>query len=215
MPGQYADSESGYAYNYFRDYDPTTGRYIESDPIGLRGGINTFVYVSGNPLSFSDPLGLTRANANDVYVMNRTPNELIGSNEFAAITCQNGRPGVYINPQQDTPQNKKCGITDCLTQHEQVHQGHVMNLNPGVCRFKGSEGLMVNFRNAIDRAFSETQGTQAEIDCLEKKLKNAPCECIKDIENRLKGARNQFFNNNRAFNNFDFSDQIQTRQKFQ
>ncbi len=54
---------------------------MQSDPIGLRGGLNTFVYVSGNPFSFIDPLGLTRANANDVYVMNRTPNELIGSNE--------------------------------------------------------------------------------------------------------------------------------------
>ncbi len=58
--GQYYDSESQLHYNYFRYYDPTTGRYITHDPIGLYGGINTYGYVEGNPLYWSDYYGLSR-----------------------------------------------------------------------------------------------------------------------------------------------------------
>jgi RHS repeat-associated protein len=72
-PGQYYDQETGLHYNYFRYYNPQTGRYITPDPIGLEGGINLFVYVDSvgkpletnlyaytgsNPVNFIDPLGL-------------------------------------------------------------------------------------------------------------------------------------------------------------
>jgi len=58
-PGQYSDRETGLFYNYFRDYDSTTGRYIEVDPIGIAGGLNVYTYVRGNPISRIDPLGLS------------------------------------------------------------------------------------------------------------------------------------------------------------
>lgn len=47
-------------YNYFRDYDPITGRYVESDPIGLDGGLNTYGYVGGDSLHYFDVKGLTK-----------------------------------------------------------------------------------------------------------------------------------------------------------
>lgn len=58
FPGQYFDKETSLHYNYFRYYEPETGRYISPDPIGLAGGINVWGYVGQNPLRWIDPLGL-------------------------------------------------------------------------------------------------------------------------------------------------------------
>ncbi len=63
FPGQIYDLESGLFYNRARDYSSALGRYVESDPIGLRGGdYSTYGYVKGNPLRSSDPKGLSQNN---------------------------------------------------------------------------------------------------------------------------------------------------------
>jgi len=60
LPGQYFDDETGLHYNFRRYYDPSIGRYVTSDPIGIIAGINYYVYVIGNPLMYYDPYGLYR-----------------------------------------------------------------------------------------------------------------------------------------------------------
>ena len=68
LPGQYYDSESGIWHNGYREYLPDAGgRYLQSDPIGLLGGVNTYVYVHGNPVSFIDNFGLVDRNYSPMW----------------------------------------------------------------------------------------------------------------------------------------------------
>lgn len=62
FPGQQATGATGMIYNYQREYDPSVGRYSQSDPIGMAGGISSYGYSSANPVSRADPLGLVDLN---------------------------------------------------------------------------------------------------------------------------------------------------------
>jgi len=57
FPGQYFDKETGLHQNYFRDYDSGIGRYVQSDPIGLLGGLHTYTYSGDSPIAHTDPSG--------------------------------------------------------------------------------------------------------------------------------------------------------------
>ena len=180
FPGQYADAETGFNYNYFRDYDPTTGRYIQSDPIGLWGGLNRYVYGNGDPQGYIDPFGL-KAYVPDPPVF---PNDLIGSNQKATVVCQKGLPTPRINPTVlNDPENQKCGINDCLITHELVHAADAFQSNQTGCKGKTDNASI--FFPETERNNSEFRAHQAEINCLKEKLKNATCECEKALTNRL------------------------------
>lgn len=99
MPGQYYDKSTNLFYNYFRDYDPSTGRYVESDPIGLSGGINTYAYVGGAPTLYSDALGLlvTAVLDRNAGTLTVTDNDTGRSVTASAFTGGNTNPGSGWN----------------------------------------------------------------------------------------------------------------------
>jgi RHS repeat-associated protein len=70
FPGQYYDAESSLFYNGLRDYNPTVGRYAESDPAGLLAGINTYAYVEADPLTEVDPFGMCKVQLGYNLILN-------------------------------------------------------------------------------------------------------------------------------------------------
>ena len=77
FPGQRFEQLTGLHYNYFRDYDPSLGRYIQSDPVGLNGGLNPYAYAYNNPLRYTDPYGAVADTEMILPPFRRTPKRFV------------------------------------------------------------------------------------------------------------------------------------------
>ena len=107
FPGQYYDAETGTLYNYFRDYDPAIGRYLESDPIGLDGGVNTFAYALNAPAQRKDFFGLDTCGSG--FNEGLVPDNPFG---FPFSHCCNRHDNCYDNC-FSKPSRSECDETFC------------------------------------------------------------------------------------------------------
>lgn len=151
-PGQYFDPETGLHYNYFRDYEPGTGRYIESDPLGIFGDIATYSYAQNHPLRYIDPDGRKAVQKCD------------GAN--GRVVCD-GNGGFKVEVC-----NKNRCTSACTWAHENQHVQDFQLFAPNKCRDK-AEGESPydpydDYSGLEDKI--ECRGSAASIRCAADKL---------------------------------------------
>ncbi|KAB8172196.1 hypothetical protein FKV24_015250, partial [Lysobacter maris] len=199
FPGQRYDAASGLNYNYFRDYEAGVGRYAQSDPIGMNGGIATYVYALQTPLSAVDATGL------QAYLRDLLPP---GQRPAGSIYCVDGVIRPFYNWSAWPSYYSECKeIRDCVEAHEISHANDAYRSSPGLCQKSplhflfGTSPRMVTFPNDFDGVHvfgeldrSELRAHAAELRCLAAKLKamgGCDSDCRKAVVKRIKQIVNQ------------------------
>ncbi len=169
-PGQRYDAASGLNYNMRRDYDSGTGRYVESDPIGLFGDIATYNYASNKPLTFFDHNGLEPVS---IYVGCAGQRGLLvcdGKGGFEVRVCSAGCVG------------------DCVRAHENQHKLDFMNKAASRCRGKprgASPSLEADFEAPYQNFEFECRAHRVGLNCA-KALRTRAC-LTKNCDDDLRG----------------------------
>ena len=163
FPGQYYDAETGHNYNYYRDYDPDTGRFTESDPLGIVGGANTFAYVDDDPVDGTDFSGRY------TYSPNKP-----GSHP----EC-NGADGIMIVVRIYNDARDAC-IGDCERQHELIHIIDLRNIGTNPCVGQ-PRGTIIGFDTLDELERSEIRAYQQEVACMRQRLKQVHCQTCQQV----------------------------------
>ena len=183
FPGQRLDPASGLLYNLFRDYEPGTGRYVQSDPIGLAGGPTTFSYAGSMPTHAYDPSGLKAI---------RVPHNPMGPVPDGTIVCRGGVVTPWLNLGKLKSWEREC-VGDCLLMHEQSHARDAEKSNPGLCKYWGWVPFLypvddIEWETDAEFRSSELLAYAAELRCLSAKLRQGTCTsdtCQKVIRSRI------------------------------
>jgi len=175
--GQFYDSETGTHYNYFRDYDPLRGGYIQSDPIGLKAGVNFYTYAEQNPVLAYDPYGLLSSccqQAKQMILQNPKNKGAHGT-----VVCCYGKKESCVWSEQGATMAPDTIIRKCKIAHEDKHQ------EQGACQCECDQVCLLGVPTK-DKNKSECEAYRVQIDCMRKHLRdcggNVACRNVLRVE---------------------------------
>jgi len=187
FPGQRSDTYSGLSYNFWRNYETSSSRYTQSDPIGLNGGLATYAYVGASPLVSFDFYGLA-----PYFAVGRPE----GRNVMGWVSCHKGSIRPQVNDGAINRLYGKCAdpIRKCVVVHEGSHVSDVARIAPSLCKerfWEPNYWRVRHLRYSSSTADTELRAHAAELRCLTEKLQSSCDEVCKETVLRAIRDRSQ------------------------